>query len=719
MQPSRMTIEREDRDGVAVLSLASPDRDTNVVDDDMLGSLDVRLAEVVADPAVRGVVLTSARASGLGVGADVAWLPELSARPDAEAFLADVHDLMLRMVTCPKPIVAAVHGTALGGAFELALGAHVLVLGESAVIGLPEVGLQLMPGGGGTQLLGRFAEPAVAAELLTSGRRLRAAEAQERGLTVEVVPDAELRAAAVARAVALAATHDGAAEDPGAGRDGDGSGVAAVEARRAELAAGRGGLTRAAGAILDVLAVGLRDGLAAGLRAERDGFLGLLRSPEARAAIHFFLAEAEVRRRSRGDGAPVERLCVVGAGQMGAGIAATAVSRGLAATVRDADEAALARAAGVRDTVLSRTARGADPDERSARWSSTPEWDGFDAADAVIEAVFELPEVKHQVLADVSARVPDGAIVATNTSAIPIASLAPSVAHPERFLGTHFFSPVDRMPLVELIPHAGTDPGVVARAAALGRAMGKVPVVVGDAPGFYTSRVYARWLMEGIRALLDGYGVAEIDAAAKAVGFPVGPLQAFDEATLLLVLQASIGQVAERGMTARLDVAAVRSALETLLAGGVEGRRQGRGFYTYGEDGKRTGANPDVPGLLGTSASGTSASGTGDAAVVGERLLLAFVTECLLCWDDGTLCHPIDGDVAAVLGIGFPRILGGPFGWVDEVGADEVIRRCAALDARAFDVGDRTRALAAAGLRFVDEPRRTAPFASLAPVGAA
>ena len=714
MQPGRMTIEREDVDGVAVLALATPDRDTNVVDDDMLGSLAVRLAEVVADPDVRGVVLTSARASGLGVGADVAWLPELAARTDAEAFLADVHDLMLRMVTCPKPIVAAVHGTALGGAFELALGAHVLLLGDSAVIGLPEVGLQLMPGGGGTQLLGRFAAPATAAELLTSGRRVRAAEAVELGLRVEVVPDADLRDAAVARAATLAATHDGTAEDPAAGRDADGTGAAAVAARRDELAAGRGGLSRAAGAILDVLAVGLRDGLAAGLGAERDGFLGLLRSPEARAAVHLFLAEAEVRRRSRGDGAPVERLCVVGAGQMGAGIAATAVSRGLSAVVRDADEAALGRAADVRDRVLARTARGDGPDVRAERWSATPEWAGFDAADAVVEAVFELPEVKHEVLADVSARVPAGAIVATNTSAIPIASLAPSVVGPERFLGTHFFSPVDRMPLVELIPHAGTDADVVVRAAAMGRALGKVPVVVGDAPGFYTSRVYARWLIEGIRALLDGYGVAEVDAAAKAVGFPVGPLQAFDEATLLLVLQASIGQVAERGMTDRLDVAAVRRALEALLAGGVEGRRQGRGFYLYGEDGRRTGPNPDVAGLLGVAA-----ATPGDAAVVGERLLLAFVTECLLCWDDGTLCHPIDGDVAAVLGIGFPRLLGGPFGWADEVGPAEVIRRCEALDAAAFDVGARTRAVAAAGARFVDESRRAAPFAPLAPVGAA
>jgi 3-hydroxyacyl-CoA dehydrogenase / enoyl-CoA hydratase / 3-hydroxybutyryl-CoA epimerase len=713
MQPMRMTIEREDRDGVAVLALASPGRDVNVVDEDMLASLRVRLDEVTADGDVRAVVLTSARPNGLGVGADVAWLPDLAARPDAEDFLAGVADLMLDMVACPKPIVAAVHGTALGGAFELALGAHELLLGASAVVGLPEVGLQLMPGGGGTQLVARFVTPEVAAELLTSGRRVTADEALALGLAARVVPDAELLDAAVARATALA---DGGrrVEDPSEPLDRTGAGQDAVAARRGALASGRGGLTRAAAAILDVLAVGLREGLRSGLDAERAGFLGLLRSAEARAAVHLFLAEAEVRRRSRGSGPEVERLGVVGAGQMGAGITATAVSRGLRAVVRDQDEAALARAAEVRDGVLARRAPAGGADAGVQAWSATTAWDGFDAVDAVVEAVFELPEVKHAVLADVSAQVPPTALIGTNTSAIPIASLAPSVVAPERFLGMHFFSPVDRMPLVELIPHAGTAPGTVERAAALGRALGKVPVVVGDAPGFYTSRVYARWLIEGVRLLLDGYGVEDVDRAARAAGFPVGPLQAFDEATVLLVLQASIAQVAEHAMAERVDVTAIRTALETLHAAGIEGRRQGRGFYRY-EDGRRTGADPDVLGLLGITP--RAADGV-DTAHLGERLLLAFASECLLCWDDGTLCHPVDGDVAAVLGIGFPRLLGGPFGWVDELGAAELVRRCEALDARAFDPGARTRALAAAGRRFVDEPRRPAPFAALPEVGA-
>lgn len=714
MQLTQMTIERQDRSDVAVLALASTDRDVNVVDENMLASLRSRLDEALADPEVRAIVLTSARASGLGVGADVAWLPELAARSDAESFLTEVAELMLDMVASPKPIVAAVHGTALGGAFELALGAHELVLSASAVVGLPEVGLQLMPGGGGTQLVARFVTPEVAADLLTSGRRITAAEALSLGLTAQVVPDGEHVDAAVARARELS---DGVSttEDPSVPLDVSGADAVAIEARRTELQASRGGLTRAAGAILDVLAVGLQQGLRAGLEAERAGFLALLRSPQARAAVHLFLAEAEVRRRSRGSGVAVARIGVVGAGQMGAGITATVVSRGLHAVVRDQDEAALQRAADERDRVLARGAPVDALDPRAETWSATTGWDGFDVVDAVVEAVFELPEVKHAVLADVSAKVARDVLIGTNTSAIPIASLAPAVSAPERFLGMHFFSPVDRMPLVELIPHAGTASETVERAAALGRALGKVPVVVGDAPGFFTSRVYARWLIEGVRLLLDGYGVEDIDRAARAAGFPVGPLQAFDEATVLLVLQASIAQVAEHAMAGRIDVVAVRTALETLHAAGIEGRRQGRGFYRY-EDGRRSGADPEVLTLLGVE---PRTPDTSEGPHVGERLLLAFASECLLCWDDGTLCHPVDGDVAAVLGIAFPRILGGPFGWADEIGPSEFIRRCEALDARAFDPGARTRSLAANGRRFADEPRRPAPFAVLPEVGAA
>lgn len=692
------TITREDRDRVAVLTLDRPDRSMNVVDEQVLADLAAVVAEVLDDDAVDAMVLTSGKEGSFGAGADISWLPELAARDDAEAFLATVHDLMVRLVRSPKPLVTALNGPAFGGALELALGGAAIVATPAVTVGLPEVTLSLLPGGGGTQLLPRFVPTAVAAELLTSGARLDAATAHQHGLVEAVVDPDALVDTAVALAAELAAADD-RRTDPVPEADARD----AIAARRTALAEGRRGLSTAAARILDVLEAGVDGGLEAGLAAERAAFLSLLRSPEARAALHLFSAEADVKRRSRGQGPPVTRLGVVGGGQMGAGIAATAVSRDVAAVVRDIAEESLERARAYRDKVLARTAPEDGADPRADLWTATTAWDGFADVDAVVEAVFELPEVKAETLTALCDVVADTALIATNTSAIKIATLAESVTAPERFLGMHFFSPVDRMPLVELIPHAGTAETTVQRAAALGRQLGKVPVVVGDAPGFFTSRVYARWLVEGIRMLLDGAAPAAIDAAATAVGFPVGPLQAHDEATLNLVVQASITQVADNVMADRIDVAAVRKALETLIAAGVEGRRQGRGFYRY-TDGRRDGVNPDVTDVLGVAPADL------DEALIGERLLMAFATECFLCWDDGTLCHPDDGDVASVLGIGFPRGLGGPFGWADEVGAAHLLQRSAALGADAFPAGEAVARFAASGGRFADEPRRPAPF---------
>jgi 3-hydroxyacyl-CoA dehydrogenase/enoyl-CoA hydratase/3-hydroxybutyryl-CoA epimerase len=348
-----------------------------------------------------------------------------------------------------------------------------------------------------------------------------------------------------------------------------------------------------------------------------------------------------------------------------------------------------------------------NPDENAVveaadRWQSTMKWDGFADADAVIEAIFELPELKVEMLAMISNLVSPNALIATNTSAIPIHSLASAVKKPERFIGTHFFSPVDRMPFLELVPHNATAPEAVSRAAVLAGQLGKRHIVVADKPGFFTSRVYARWLMEGIRLLLDGVTTDVIDSAAIAMGFPVGPLHAHDEATLDLVMKASIMQVAQNVMTDRLDVGAVQSALEKLLAAGILGRRQGNGFYLY-ENGHRGGTNPDVANVLDVTSSPLS------PLQVGDRMVLAFATECFLCWDDGTLCHPDDGDVASVLAIGFPRNLGGPFHWVDEIGTTNVLAQCITYGAQAFPPGATLSELARTGKKFHDVTRREFP----------
>jgi 3-hydroxyacyl-CoA dehydrogenase/enoyl-CoA hydratase/3-hydroxybutyryl-CoA epimerase len=680
-------ITRQDRDEVALLVLDHPDRSMNVVDEPLLDELRAHVRAIAADESVRAVVLASGKPGSFGAGADVGWLPQLAARPDAEEFLAGVHELMYEIVTSARPYVSAVNGPALGGALELVLATHAIVAGPAASFGLPEVTLGLIPGGAGTQLIRRWVDTATALDLLLSGRTLDVEAARTAGLvTRTVADDPELVDAAVALAREMAAEGPPWRKEP----EPAATARAALAARAADAAA-----SPAAAAIIDAVSAGIDGGAAAGCAVERQRFLALVDSPEARARIHLFVAEGNIKRRSRRAAARFAMVGLVGGGQMGSGIAATATIHGLRAHVRDLTDEKLAAARGYLDRVLARR-----PDARAASlWSGTTGWDGFDEADAVIEAVFELPDLKRETLRAIEQVARADALIATNTSAIPVHSLASALANPSRFLGMHFFSPVERMPLVELVPHAGTSPQTVERAAALARVLGKVPVVVADRPGFFTSRVYARWLIEGIRLLLDGTPAETIEAGAKAAGFPVGPLQACDEATLDLVVKASITQVAEKVMAQRLDVAGVRQALVTLIGAGIEGRRQGVGFYRYVE-GKRAGVNPDVATILGVTPRATTEE------EVRDRLLLAFATECFLCWDDGTLRSPAEGDVASVLGIGFPRALGGPFHWADETGLAEVRALCDKLGSEAFPPGARLTELARTGGRFADEPDR-------------
>lgn len=693
-------IRRAAVDDVAVLELDDPDRNVNVVDAELLEDLERHVDHVLADERYRGFVLVSAKSSGFGVGADIGWLPELAGRDDAEDLLADVHALMMRIADGGKPMVSVLHGTALGGALELALAGHGLVAVAGARIGLPEVTLELLPGGGATQFLTRWMPLEPALRLLTSGRPVRVEEAAS---TTDIVMETSVEHAR-RRAVTLASTLDPASRPVRPTFPSDA--LDTIATVRRELEASRHGISPAVTAVLDVVHHGVSGGMDAGLDAERRAFLERLRSPNARAALHLFMAESALKRQSsRGEQAPVARLAVIGAGQMGAGIAATAASRGVDVVVHDLDDDSLDRARAYRDRVDG----GAGSGRARGSWEATTSWDGVGDADVAVEAVFELPDVKAEVLAEVSHRIGQDALVATNTSAISIASLARSVLKPERFLGMHFFSPVERMPLVELVPHARTALSAQERAAQVGRRLGKVPVVVGDAPGFFTSRVYARWLIEGVRLLMEGVPVDRIDAGARRVGFPVGPMLAHDLATLDLVVQASITQVAERLMTHRLDVEGVREALETLIRGGIRGRRHGHGFWAY-VDGRRERPAPEVSDLLQVRRQEMTED------EVGERLLLAFATESYLAWEEGILCHPDDGDVAAVLGIGFPRALGGPFRWADELEAAHVVERCDRLGS-AFPVGDEFRRLAAEGRLLADVLRRPTPFAEPAGAG--
>lgn len=675
-------VTREGR--IAVATLDVPGRTMNVIDATVLAELRGVVDDFLADGDLDGLVLASGKDGSFGGGADLSTLPALASDPGTEAFLERTHELMEVMVASPKPIVAAIDGYALGGALEVALGASTLVVTDRATLGLPEATLGLIPGGAGTQLILERVPADRALELMVSGRSVTARQALELGLVDRVVVAEDL----LTTAMALAAEPRATRTSPNTDADVEAALAAGRAVRRPPSIA-------ATAALLDCVETGLVRGRAAGLAAERKHFLQLLVSDESDALIHLFHAETAAKRLFRGGADRPERLAVVGGGQMGAGIAASAVGHGVPASVRDIDEARLAEA-----RLRAEKAAGGDV---AQVWNGTTDWDGFAEADVVVEAVFEDPVLKAETLTLLDQQVGEKTLITTNTSAIPVAGLSAAVSRPADFLGTHFFSPVERMPLVELVPHTGTSPEALQRAGVLARTLGKVPVVVADRPGFFTSRVYARWLIEGLRLLADGADPKLVESEARAVGFPVGPLQASDEVTLDLVLAASVVQVAEQVLTERVDVPAVKALLERLIEAGHRGKRFGKGFYSYA-DGRRNGLDPAFLEIVG--AEGTVAPGE-----AGERLLLAFVTESLACWEDGTLCHPDDGDVASVLGIGFPRSLGGPFHWVDRRGAAAVLERVRRQDAAAFPAGAALPDLAASGGSFGGAPRRERPGA--------
>jgi 3-hydroxyacyl-CoA dehydrogenase / enoyl-CoA hydratase / 3-hydroxybutyryl-CoA epimerase len=701
-------VTRADQDGVAVLTYAIPGERMNTLTDRAFADLDEHLRDIARDDAVVGAVLISGKPDNFCAGADIRRLPELQAMDDAEPALAEMHAVIRAMMELPKPLVAAVHGVALGGGLELAMACHYRLATDhdKTSFGVPEVKLGLLPGAGGTQNLARLLPVPVALEHLLTGKTIYPAKARSLGLVDELVPVNQLRRLALARVREIAAGERSAHISPHPlpmGRELD----ELIAGARWMAGEQTKGLWPAPDRIIDAVEAGLRDGLDAGFAAERRAFATLLRTPEAAAGIHLFLA-SEGAKKSWPAERPhrLEHVFVLGGGMMGAGLGAVAVDNGLSARVRDLNEDTLVAARRYTDRVL-RARHGKRRGlfeyvyrERYHRLSTTTGLDGVGVADVVIEAVFEDADLKHRVIRETEPLMREDAIFASNTSAIPITRLAEASSRPDRFIGMHFFSPVEKMPLVEIITHPGTSEDTVRRTVALGLRLGKVPIVVADSPGFYTSRVFARWLAEGTRLLAEGARIEQVDGAARALGFPVGPLTAYDEVSLELAKKAGSDPVTAAVTEGRVDATPTREAITRLVDAGRLGRKAGKGFYDYDGDNKRTGPADEVYEIIGADGSGDV-----DPDAIKARLVWSFATEALLCWDEGLLRTAADGDVGAVFGIGFPPNLGGPFFHVDRLGAAVALAEVERLDDAdpgAFTPAETLRKLAASGGRYAD-----------------
>jgi len=677
-----------DRDGIALLVIDIPGRPMNVLTPEFMGELDEAIGALAGDAAVKGVVITSAKDSFIA-GADLKDLVGVfaSMRDPKEIYgYARSFTLLFRKLeTCGKPLVAAINGTALGGGLELCLACHhrVALTNPRAKIGLPEVQVGLLPGAGGTQRLPRMIGSEKALMLMVEGTHLDPVKAHETGFIEELADTPE---ELIAKARAWILEHGDPVQPwdkkgfkfpggAGASRPGTAQTFMVGTALVAQKTMHN---YPAPIAILSCVYEGSIVPIDKGLEIESQYFVELLSGPVARNMIRtLFLdkgAADKLARRPKGiDKAPVKKLGVLGAGMMGAGIAYVSAFAGMEVVLLDTDQANAEKGKGYSKGLLEkRVARGRMTPEQAekvlGRILPTTSYATLEGCDLVIEAVFEDREIKRKVTEAAEAVIPANAIFASNTSTLPITGLAEASRRPEQFIGIHFFSPVDKMPLVEIIVGRRTGEAAVARALDYVQQIRKTPIVVNDSRGFYTSRVFGTYVKEGVAMLAEGVKPALIENAAKMAGMPVGPLAVSDEVTLDLsykIMKQTRKDLGDEYREHPADAVIVKfhDELERL------GKRYGAGFYEYPEGGKKR----LWPGLAEVY---PPAAEQPDVEDVKKRLLNIMALETARCIEEGVVTDPADADVGSIFGWGFPPWTGGTASYIDTVGMAEFLAEC-------------------------------------------
>ncbi len=689
--PRAVTLSVED--GIAILTFDLPGESVNKFSPAVIEEFTAHIERIEKDRSIRAAVLISGKPGNFIAGADIDQFLEWRSAADASKASAFGHAMMHRIEKGRVPVVAAIDGACLGGGLEFSLACAYRIAADSpkTVLALPEVQLGLIPGAGGTQRLPKRIGLQAALDMILTGKNVRAKKALKIGLIDELVHPAVLRQIAVQRAREIAGgelprlqdnRHHGAKELL---LDDNPIGRAVVFRQAREMTTKKSqGHYPALFAALDAVAASYSAGSEEqGYAAEARLFGEMAMTPVCRELTFLFYATTALKKDSgvSGEAPPalsVPRIAVLGAGFMGAGIAAISAMQGIPVRFKDTDPVRVAKGiAAVRDLLKDRLVKRQitrqQYDDQLGLVSGTAEYTGFGRVPLVIEAVFEDLAVKHEVLRAAEEKLAPHAIFATNTSTIPIAKIAAASKRPERVIGMHFFSPVHRMPLLEVIVTPVTALEVITTVVEFGRRIGKTVIIVNDSPGFYVNRILAPYVNEAGILLDEGAAVDAVDKAMTAFGFPVGPITLIDEVGLDIAGKSGAIMAASFG-----DRMQPSDALQRVLAAGRLGRKGKQGFYTYDEAGKREGVDESVYQLYAAGSRRTEVA----REEIQRRLSLAMVNEAARCLEEGIVRSARDGDVGAVFGIGFPPFRGGPFRHIDAVGVSEVVRLLAALDAR-------------------------------------
>ncbi|HEX6983409.1 MAG TPA: fatty acid oxidation complex subunit alpha FadJ [Balneolaceae bacterium] len=701
-------LSTETEDNILIVTLDQPGEKVNKLNEMLITEFEELLQETYKN-SVEGIILISGKENNFIAGADVEMLKNKKAPDEIQELSQTGNELLLNLEYLNIPVIAAIHGSCLGGGLEVAMACHYRVASEhpKTVMGQPEVQLGLLPGGGGTQRLPRLIGIQNALTYILTGKNIYPRKAYKLGLVDELVHKDALLTAAKS---AIRKIKEGRfkrkdkrsmtqklLESTGTGRS-----IIFSQARKRAASKSKGNYPAPA-KIIDCVEEGYKKGLSAGLALESINFGKLAATKESKAMVNLFFAMQAAKKNPLKDKAvEVKKIGVLGAGLMGSGIADVSANNGYRVLLKDQD---LEAAAGGKKSIWNnlenkrrkRIISSFERDRTAGLVTPAANYDSFKNVDLVIEAVFEDLNIKQSVIKEVEKAIPEKCIFATNTSSLPIHKIAEASARPEQVVGMHYFSPVPKMPLLEIIVTDQTADWVTATAREVGIRQGKYVIVVNDGPGFYTTRILAPFMNEALMLLEEGISIEELDEYMKQFGFPVGPAALFDEVGIDVA--AHITEVLSDLFAGR-GVNPNRKPTE-LLENGYKGKKNKKGFYRYEQEGSKTKKkepNKEIYKFFGGSDRKLFKPKT-----VQQRMVLTMVNEAAWCLQEEILQNPTDGDLGAVLGLGFPPFLGGPFRYIEQEGTDEIVRQLEDYEQKygpRFKVAEILKDYASSGKRF-------------------
>lgn len=687
-QTSAFTLTKQDN-GIALVAIDVPGETMNVLKDTFGPQIEALLDDIEQDSAITGVVIYSGKDNSFVAGADVSMLEACTSAAQGAAIGKGGQDIFNRIENLTKPVIAAIHGPALGGGLELALACHGRVCSDDAKtqMGLPEVQLGLLPGSGGTQRLPRLISVQKALTMMLTGAAQRPKQALKAGIVNAVVPRAILLQEAEKMALAGKPKARPAKlnfvskllETTALGRK-----VLFSQARKQTLRKTQGNYP-APIAIIECIETGLAKGMQAGLAVEAKRFGELMMTSESKALRSLFFATTEMKKEqgvADVPAEPVRKVGVLGGGLMGGGIAFVSATKAkLPVRIKDIADQGIANALNtayglLHRRVKKRILRHSQMQQQLSLITGTTDYSGFKDVDVVIEAVFENLELKQQMVADIESNCRPETIFASNTSSIPISQIAEKATRPENVIGLHYFSPVDKMPLAEVIAHAGTSDQTISTTVALAKKQGKTPIVVKDGAGFYVNRILAPYMSEAANLVLAGEPIDKIDKVMVKFGFPVGPLKLMDEVGIDVGTKIIPFLVAEFG-----ERFTAPDAFQVVIDDDRKGKKNSKGFYDYSAKAKGKTVDESIYTLLGLTPNPTMS----DNHMI-QRCVYLMLNEAARCLDEGVIRSARDGDIGTIFGIGFPPFLGGPFRYMDKIGIATLV---AELEELANNHGDK------------------------------